>query len=303
MLCQRGDISFADKVDNVKNGGGVAAVIYNNVASDATCGDFAGTLGDGVTSTIPAISVSCADGTAALGHVGGPGTAVSQVTLRASGYEAWSGTSMATPHVSGVAALVWSHCPNATAAQVRDALDADRPGQGHGRVATTRTGTASSRPRPPSTTWPPVRPATSGRSSPSGPGATRSGGPFHGLRCTSAIPRWVFASLLLRTCRLVPMTTSADSSCAFDHRRRHFAPAARAIPSSIRRPALAPPQKSTRNAARPRGHARLLRVQPRLVGRRTRAAGRGSPSPARRRASSRPARASSCGSGAPAPGS
>jgi subtilisin family serine protease len=124
VLCQRGDIAFVDKVNNVKNGGGGAAVVYNNVASDATCGDFAGTLGDGVTSTIPAISVSCGEGTTALGHVGQSGTVVSLVTLGASGYEAWNGTSMATPHVSGVAALVWSHCPNATAAQVRAALDA-----------------------------------------------------------------------------------------------------------------------------------------------------------------------------------
>lgn len=123
VLCQRGTNSFNEKVTNVKNSGGGAAVIYNNVASDATCGDFAGTLGDGVTSTIPAISVSCADGAIALTHVSQAGTAVSQVTLGGSGYEAWDGTSMATPHVSGVAALVWSHCPNATNAQVRDALD------------------------------------------------------------------------------------------------------------------------------------------------------------------------------------
>jgi subtilisin family serine protease len=123
VLCQRGDITFADKVNNVKNGGGGAAVIYNNLTSDATCGDFAGTLGAGVTSPIPAISVSCADGTTALGHLGQSGTVVSQVTLGASGYEAWSGTSMATPHVSAVAALVWSHCPDATAAQVRDAMN------------------------------------------------------------------------------------------------------------------------------------------------------------------------------------
>lgn len=123
VLCQRGTNSFNEKVTNVKNGGGGAAVVYNNVASDATCGDFAGTLGEGVTSTIPAISVSCADGATALTHAGQSGTVVSQVTLGASGYEAWNGTSMATPHVSGVAALVWSHCPSATSAQVRDAMD------------------------------------------------------------------------------------------------------------------------------------------------------------------------------------
>lgn len=38
------------------------------------------------------------------------------------GYVSYSGTSMATPHVSGVAALVWSHFPNKSAMEIRDAL-------------------------------------------------------------------------------------------------------------------------------------------------------------------------------------
>jgi serine protease len=38
------------------------------------------------------------------------------------GYESYDGTSMATPHVSGAAALVWSQHPTRTNAQVRDAL-------------------------------------------------------------------------------------------------------------------------------------------------------------------------------------
>ena len=38
------------------------------------------------------------------------------------GYEAWDGTSMATPHVSAVAALIWACVPGKTASQVRDAM-------------------------------------------------------------------------------------------------------------------------------------------------------------------------------------
>jgi hypothetical protein len=42
VLCERGVISFYDKVINVQNSGGAAAVIYNNVP-----GGFLGTLGEG----------------------------------------------------------------------------------------------------------------------------------------------------------------------------------------------------------------------------------------------------------------
>jgi serine protease len=130
VLCQRGTISFNDKVQNVQSGGGAAAVIYNNVASDATCGDFIGTLGDRASSGIPAISVSCADGAYALGYVGQSATVASHLVLPASGYEAWNGTSMATPHVSGAAALVWSCHPGATNQMIRDTLNATAKDKG-----------------------------------------------------------------------------------------------------------------------------------------------------------------------------
>lgn len=121
VLCQRGDISFADKVANVVAGGGLAAVIYNNVVSDPSCGIFSGTLNG--TSTIPAIALSCADGAAALTHASGTVVSTAPVYNTTGGYEAWDGTSMATPHVSAVAALIWACNPTATVAQVRDALD------------------------------------------------------------------------------------------------------------------------------------------------------------------------------------
>ncbi|HEV8552453.1 MAG TPA: S8 family serine peptidase [Casimicrobiaceae bacterium] len=130
VLCQRGSIDFYTKVQNVKNGGGVAAVIYNNITSDPTCGDFAGTLGDGNSSTIPAIGVSCDDGASALSHSGQNATVFSELTVPDSGYEAWGGTSMATPHVSGVAALIWSCYPGLSNQQIRDAMNATAKGAG-----------------------------------------------------------------------------------------------------------------------------------------------------------------------------
>jgi serine protease len=118
VLCERGVISFYDKVMNVQNSGGVAAVIYNNVA-----GGFSGTLGEGNSSTIPAISISREDGLIVMGKTGLVSTVKSTALVYGtSGYEAWDGTSMAAPHVSGVAALVWSAYPELTNAQIRSAL-------------------------------------------------------------------------------------------------------------------------------------------------------------------------------------
>ena len=118
VLCERGSISFCDKATNVKNGGGVAAVVYNNVS-----GGFLGTLGTGCSgASIPGIGLSQEDGQQALGSVGQSGTVVSEFTDDASGYEPWDGTSMATPHVSGVAGLVWSHFPACSNDQIRTVL-------------------------------------------------------------------------------------------------------------------------------------------------------------------------------------
>jgi len=117
VLCERGTITFADKVNNVQSGGGVAAVIYNNVP-----GGFAGTLNG--TSAIPAISLSQEDGQALMASaLGQSGNVKSFTVTPGSGYEAWDGTSMATPHVSGAIALIWSAYPSKSATQVRTAIE------------------------------------------------------------------------------------------------------------------------------------------------------------------------------------
>lgn len=118
VLCERGVIAFYDKVINVQNGGGVAAVLYNNVP-----GGFSGTLGDGNSSTIIGISLSQEDGQALVANsLGTSATVNSSLTQPASGYEYYDGTSMATPHVSAVAALVWSAKPTATNDEIRQVL-------------------------------------------------------------------------------------------------------------------------------------------------------------------------------------
>jgi subtilisin family serine protease len=103
---------------NVQNGGGSAAVIYNNIP-----GDFLGTLGAGNSSSILGMSISQENGQALVaGSLGGQATLTSVYSQPASGYDYYDGTSMATPHVSAVAALVWSAKPSATNAEIRTVL-------------------------------------------------------------------------------------------------------------------------------------------------------------------------------------
>ncbi len=113
-LIQRGTYDFAVKVQSCQGGGGVGAIIYNNAA-----GPLLGTL-NGVVTTIPSVGITQSDGTYLKANaLGAPAT----VDLAASDYAKFDGTSMATPHVSAIAALIWSHAPSCTNAQVRAALN------------------------------------------------------------------------------------------------------------------------------------------------------------------------------------
>jgi subtilisin family serine protease len=114
-LISRGTITFAEKVVNCQDSGGVAAVIYNNEP-----GVLLGTLSDTVT-TIPSIGALQSDGALMLGQLG-QSAAVSVFGLPDQ-YANKSGTSMAAPHTSAVAALVWSRHPGCTAAQMRESLN------------------------------------------------------------------------------------------------------------------------------------------------------------------------------------
>jgi subtilisin family serine protease len=112
-LIKRGSIPFSTKVANCQASGGVGAVVYNNAS-----GGFAGTLG-GAASAIPSVTASGVEGTSLLAQLGQSAT----INVTATHYAYFNGTSMATPHVSAVAALVWSYFPKCSASQIRNTLD------------------------------------------------------------------------------------------------------------------------------------------------------------------------------------
>ena len=111
-LIARGTVDFATKVSNCEKSGGVGAVVYNNAA-----GGYGGTLGTTVTA-IPSVTASDTEGAAMKGQLGQSAT----VAIKPYSYAYFDGTSMATPHVSAVAALVWSYFPTCTGAQIRASL-------------------------------------------------------------------------------------------------------------------------------------------------------------------------------------
>jgi subtilisin family serine protease/subtilisin-like proprotein convertase family protein len=113
-IIDRGNISFHDKVQNCENSGGIGAIIVNNEAgllSSATLGDINAT-------TIPAVGAALEDKNVFLAAT------TATIDMSRSSYGYMSGTSMATPGVAGVAALVWSNYSGCSGTEIREVLKA-----------------------------------------------------------------------------------------------------------------------------------------------------------------------------------
>ncbi|NMP15245.1 S8 family serine peptidase [Thalassotalea sp. Y01] len=118
-VIDRGNISFHDKVQNCENSGGLGAIIVNNEA-----GMLYGTLGETNATSIPAVGADFADRSSLIA------ASSASVSVDASDYGFMSGTSMATPAVSGIAALVWSNHSSCTGTDIREALKASATDSG-----------------------------------------------------------------------------------------------------------------------------------------------------------------------------
>ncbi|QQP95202.1 S8 family serine peptidase [Lysobacter enzymogenes] len=131
VLCTRGGTATsAEKAGNARAGGAVGVVLVDTAPGFAPkAGTLTGSL------NISGVAVSQDTGAALRGLVGQ--TAVLNPTMVYGANDAYAnmqGTSMASPHVAGVAALLFSAKPSATVQQVRDAitstaLDLETPGR------------------------------------------------------------------------------------------------------------------------------------------------------------------------------
>ena len=115
-LINRGAVTFGAKVQSVMAQGAAAAIIANNDTSNRDdAGNF--TLG-AAGAWIPTVSVSYSSGVA----IRRQGLGTGSVDVAPTDFDYLDGTSMATPHVSAVAALAWSVTPTLSNAQIRAIL-------------------------------------------------------------------------------------------------------------------------------------------------------------------------------------
>jgi len=115
-LIARGDTSFDAKGTECENRGGIAAIIYNYPELEFT----GGTLPENHTLSIPVFDVTGATGTSIISNF--EEEAMLDIPSEGVPYDFYDGTSMATPHVSGVAYLLWNKYPSCSADQIKAAL-------------------------------------------------------------------------------------------------------------------------------------------------------------------------------------
>ena len=114
-LVGRGEIRFSEKVENAIKAKATGVVIYNN-----TDGLMQGSLSeDGSEIETPVVMIEQVEGNKVIEQLTAGTTVSAEVSTVPSDYASFDGTSMATPHVAGVIALIRSANKSLTPAQVR----------------------------------------------------------------------------------------------------------------------------------------------------------------------------------------
>lgn len=116
-LIQRGSISFVEKVENAIAAGAAAAVIYNN-----TPGLMSGALTDGGDIGIPVLMIEQGLGEELAAKLVVGETLTARVRVDATDFAEFQGTSMASPHVAGIVALLKAANKALTPDQIRSIL-------------------------------------------------------------------------------------------------------------------------------------------------------------------------------------
>jgi subtilisin family serine protease len=127
------DFYFYEKVQNAQTAGARGVIIYNHVVDDLDInGGSLGVTGD----WIPAVSVTRAAGEALIA-LGNPSVTLINKPVDIP-YYYMSGTSMAAPHVAGVAGLILARCPSLGYLEIRSAIldTVDKIGSVAGMMAT-----------------------------------------------------------------------------------------------------------------------------------------------------------------------
>jgi subtilisin family serine protease len=130
-LIQRGaDVTFNTKIRNARGAGAIGAIVFNDddvrpmrwnlIGTECANNQCVPSRDDLAFDWGVAVAISHADGEKLLA-----GTARTiSIGAWIDSYDVYSGTSMATPHVTGIAALLWSLSPKASAAQVSASIEA-----------------------------------------------------------------------------------------------------------------------------------------------------------------------------------